>query len=124
MGFIFIFPILEVSVFFTAIGGDPKGLQLAVVNDELAAWNITNCAQFNALYGKPGVYEVFEGGGNFTDGSGIGNETLDQPICTYRLLSCVFLEYLDHDMSKQVHYKHSYYDRWSVARSHRQGFSV
>lgn len=43
--FIFGFPVLEVLVFFLAIGGDPKGLKLAVVDEELG--NFTSCMQYS-----------------------------------------------------------------------------
>lgn len=43
--FIFGFPLLEMIVFFLAIGGDPKGLKLAVVDEELG--NFTNCTQYS-----------------------------------------------------------------------------
>jgi hypothetical protein len=43
--FIFGFPVLEILVFFLAIGGDPKGLKLAVVDEELG--NFTNCMQYS-----------------------------------------------------------------------------
>lgn len=37
------FPILEISVFFAVIGKDPKGLTIAVVNEELE--NMTDCTE-------------------------------------------------------------------------------
>jgi len=45
MFFIFGFPLLEITLFFLAIGGDPQGLKLAVVDEELG--NFTDCTQYS-----------------------------------------------------------------------------
>jgi len=45
MFFIIGFPLLEIILFFLAIGGDPQGLKLAVVNEELG--NFTTCTQYS-----------------------------------------------------------------------------
>ena len=47
MFFLFGFPLLEIILFFLAIGGDPQGLKLAVVDEELE--NSTNCTQYSLL---------------------------------------------------------------------------
>jgi hypothetical protein len=70
MFFIFGFPILEVVVFFLAIGGDPKALKLAVVDEELG--NFTSCTE----------YSLF----NPTEPILHSNET-----CDYHGLSCNYL---------------------------------
>jgi len=48
MLFTFGFPLLEITVFFLAIGGDPKGLKFAVVDEELG--NFTDCTQYSLVY--------------------------------------------------------------------------
>ncbi|KAE8751826.1 ABC-transporter, subfamily H member 01 [Frankliniella occidentalis] len=96
LGFIFIFPVLEVGVFFTAIGGDPQGLQLSVVNEELYAMNLSTCDEYSSLFGKPG--STYTGGTDDDYGQPVGN-------CSVRMLSCAFLGYLDHRMAHQVFYK-------------------
>jgi hypothetical protein len=70
MFFIFGFPILEIVVFFLAIGGDPKGLKLAVVDEELG--NFKNCMEYS-LY-------------NPTEPIISANDT-----CDYHGLSCNYL---------------------------------
>lgn len=70
MFFIFGFPILEVLVFFLAIGGDPKGLRVAVVDEELG--NFIDCKE----------YSLF----NPTEPILHRDET-----CDYRGLSCNYL---------------------------------
>jgi len=45
MFFIIGFPLLEIILFFLAIGGDPQGLKLAVVDEELG--NFTTCTQYS-----------------------------------------------------------------------------
>ena len=93
LGFIFIFPVLEVGVFFTAIGGDPQGLQLSVVNEELYAMNLSSCDEYRSAFGMPG--SSYSGGTEDDYGQPLGN-------CSVRMLSCAFLDYLDHRMAHQV----------------------
>ncbi|XP_069695763.1 ABC transporter G family member 20-like [Periplaneta americana] len=72
--FIFGFPVLELLAFFFAIGGEPQGIKLAVVNDELG--NVTNCKEYSSHYPtKPILHE-------------------DQS-CDYYGLSCNYLDRLN-----------------------------
>jgi hypothetical protein len=43
--FIFGFPLLQILTFFIGVGGDPKDLKLAIVDEELG--NFTNCTQYS-----------------------------------------------------------------------------
>nr|CAD7409531.1 unnamed protein product [Timema cristinae] len=81
---IIIFPILEISAFFLAIGGQPHGLKFAVVNDELG--NYSNCGEY-----------LTQNSANLT--------WLDEDTC--RLggkLSCQFLEAINDTMGVKVYY--------------------
>ncbi|XP_043476598.1 ABC transporter G family member 23 isoform X2 [Leptopilina heterotoma] len=77
--FALLFPIAEVMCFFLSIGGDPKGLKLAVVNDEA---------------------------GNCNFGNNTGHISYD-PVnltCYYKDLSCTYLNGFDDSIAGKVYY--------------------
>nr|CAD7611062.1 unnamed protein product [Timema genevievae] len=82
--FIIIFPILEISAFFLAIGGQPHGLKFAVVNDELGSYS--DCGEYLA--------------------QNTANVTLvDEWTCHLGgKLSCQFLEAINDTMGVKVYY--------------------
>ncbi|KDR16091.1 ABC transporter G family member 20-like [Zootermopsis nevadensis] len=96
MFFIFGFPILEVLVFFLAIGGDPKGLRVAVVDEELG--NFTDCKE----------YSLF----NPTEPILHRDET-----CDYRGLSC---NYLNRINETKVYYN----DKETAMESVKKGLTT
>ncbi|KAK7792604.1 hypothetical protein R5R35_005320 [Gryllus longicercus] len=49
--FLIFFPILQMSLYFGAVGGDPEGLRLAIVNEEFP--NTTNCSEFYKIQQFP-----------------------------------------------------------------------
>lgn len=74
----FLFPAVQTICFFIAIGGDIRGIPLAVVNDE----------SMNSICP------------NFTLNKTI---TLDsEQSCHFKDMSCRFLKYLDHPMIETV----------------------
>ncbi|XP_051164491.1 ABC transporter G family member 23 isoform X2 [Leptopilina boulardi] len=77
--FALLFPIVELMCFFLSIGGDPKGLKLAVVNDEA---------------------------GNCNFGNNTGHFSYD-PVnltCFYTDLSCTYLNGFDDSIAEKVYY--------------------
>lgn len=74
--FAVLFPIIQMTVFFLAVGGDPKGLSVAFVNKENGS-----CENFDS---ENYVY--------FTNES----------ECEYRNLGCKFLEQVEDPMIKKV----------------------
>nr|XP_012220380.1 PREDICTED: ABC transporter G family member 23-like isoform X2 [Linepithema humile]XP_012220389.1 PREDICTED: ABC transporter G family member 23-like isoform X2 [Linepithema humile] len=83
--FAFIFPILQISTFFAAIGDNPKNLTIAIVNDEA---------------------------GNCNYGSNFGNVWYDKEdfMCHFGNLSCKFLHSFDDSLVIK-----KYYDNFSDA---------
>lgn len=69
------FPIIQSSVFLFAIGNDPKGLKIGVVNDEA---------------------------GNCNYSSNLGNIWNDEVTCHFDNLSCKFLQNFDDSIAIQV----------------------
>ncbi|XP_018371318.1 PREDICTED: ABC transporter G family member 23-like [Trachymyrmex cornetzi] len=72
-----LFPIIQISVFIIAIGKDPKGLKIGVVNDEA---------------------------GNCDYGSNFGNVCNDEITCHFSNLSCRFLHSFNNSIATQEYY--------------------
>lgn len=75
--FAVMFPIIQSSVFLFAIGNDPKGLKIGVVNDEA---------------------------GNCNYSSNLGNIWNDEVTCHFDNLSCKFLQNFDDSIAIQKYY--------------------
>ncbi|XP_074031882.1 uncharacterized protein [Leptinotarsa decemlineata] len=78
--FLLTFPIIQIGVFLGAVGGDIKGINLGIVNDETMS---VSCPGF-AFNGTAIPY--------------------DYGSCHFSNLSCRFLSYLDHPMIHKVPY--------------------
>ncbi|XP_011170078.1 ABC transporter G family member 20 isoform X1 [Solenopsis invicta] len=71
------FPIVQVSVFLVAVGGDPKDIKIGIINNEA---------------------------GNCDFGSNIGNVWNDGSSCHFGNLSCRFLHNFDDSIAKKKYY--------------------
>ncbi|CAH1102725.1 unnamed protein product [Psylliodes chrysocephalus] len=80
--FLMTFPIIQVGIFMSAVGGDIKNIPLGIVNDESM---LVNCSNFSI------------------NGSAIPS-TDEYGVCHFRNLSCRFLMHLDHPMIHKVYY--------------------
>jgi len=70
-----LFPIIQISIFIVAIGQDPKGLKIGIVNDEA---------------------------GNCDYGNNFGNVWNDEITCHFSNLSCRFLHSFNDSIATQV----------------------
>ncbi|KAK7791859.1 hypothetical protein R5R35_000907 [Gryllus longicercus] len=75
---IFLFPFLQISLFFLAIGGYPTGINLAVVNDEIV--DISNCDEYRDIFNDNSSY------------------------CTFNASSCLYLNIIDNSLMNMVFY--------------------
>ncbi|KAJ9578930.1 hypothetical protein L9F63_024960, partial [Diploptera punctata] len=95
--FLVVFPIVELVVFFLAIGGDPQGLKLAIVNQELH--NASDCVEY-------GRYNPIE------------PVLYPDLTCDFRGLSCNYLNRLN---ETKVYYKDLEMAKQSVKRGYTTG---
>ncbi|KAJ8945137.1 hypothetical protein NQ318_001602 [Aromia moschata] len=79
--FLLTFPIIEIAVFVTCVGGDITNIPLAIVNDETMT---ASCVNFSPL------------------GTAVPTNTSD---CHFHNISCRFLETLNHPMIDKVYYE-------------------
>ncbi|KAK6632858.1 hypothetical protein RUM43_012597 [Polyplax serrata] len=81
--FVFLFPMLELCSFYLAVGGQPQGLKLGVVNEELG--NFTTCKELkNSLGSRYGGEQIYKEEGN--------------AYCIIEGLSCKYLDMINDDM--------------------------
>ncbi|XP_056637728.1 uncharacterized protein LOC130445863 [Diorhabda sublineata] len=78
--FLMTFPIIQVGIFMSAVGGDIKSIPIGVVNDETMT---ISCPDFSI--------------------NGSATPT-DDGSCHFSNMSCRFLTYLDHPMIRKVYY--------------------
>lgn len=81
--FAFVFPIVQVTLFFTAIGHNPRDIKMAVVNDE--AGNCNYGLNIGSVIYKPDLEEC-----NYVDIScrflhGFNDALMDKVLSTYKL---------------------------------------
>ncbi|CAG9862958.1 unnamed protein product [Phyllotreta striolata] len=81
--FLMTFPIIQIGIFMSAVGGDIKSIPLGIVNDEAT---IVSCKDFS------------------WNGTAIPSTT-EYGECHFRNLSCRFLTHLDHPMIDKVYYE-------------------
>lgn len=86
-----IIPIVLLSFFYLAIGGNPKGTILGIVNDEIASPN--DC--FNS--------------------SLISSSTADH-VCDLKRISCRFMQHINESIASQVFYD-NFHDAYVDARA-------
>lgn len=85
--FVFLFPMLELCSFYLAVGGQPQGLKLGVVNEELG--NFTTCKELkNSLGRRYGGEQIYKEEGN--------------AYCILEGLSCKYLDMINDDMVVKV----------------------
>jgi len=107
--FQFIIPTVQVSLFCLAIGRDPKGMTLAVVNDEIdgqscSTWS-TECITDDPYGWKKGISSLFG----------------DVPEENNKNFSCRYLSHLDTEVIKPVYYSDFTKAYDSVASSQHWG---
>ncbi|XP_011055070.1 PREDICTED: ABC transporter G family member 20-like isoform X2 [Acromyrmex echinatior] len=88
-----LFPIIQVSIFIVAIGKDPKGLKIAVVNDEVG-----NC-----------------------DYNNFSNVWNDEITCHFSNLSCRFLHSFNDSIATQKYYDDIYEATYAVQNEKLNG---
>ncbi|KAG5313795.1 ABCGK protein, partial [Acromyrmex insinuator] len=88
-----LFPIIQISIFIVAIGKDPKGLKIAVVNDEVG-----NC-----------------------DYNNFGNVWNDEITCHFSNLSCRFLHSFNDSIATQEYYDDIYEATYAVQNGKLNG---
>ncbi|XP_067007199.2 ABC transporter G family member 23 [Anabrus simplex] len=96
--FITMFPVIQICVFFMAIGHDPRDLTLAIANEELG--NLTDCAEYKR-YHNVGVIS--------------SNDEY-----YFSGISCVLLELLNENFANKVYYS----DKESATIAVQDGRSV
>ncbi|XP_049810502.1 ABC transporter G family member 23-like [Schistocerca nitens] len=79
--FIVVFPVLQISLFFLAVGRDPKGLTVVVVNEELG--NLTSCEKM-----EPWTAHMN-----------------DDYICELSHISCLFVQRIDNTLATKKYYR-------------------
>ncbi|XP_018355820.1 PREDICTED: ABC transporter G family member 20-like [Trachymyrmex septentrionalis] len=89
-----LFPIIQISIFITAIGKDPKGLKIGVVNNEA---------------------------GNCDYGSNFGNVWNDEITCHFTNLSCRFLHSFNDSIAIQEYYDNIYEASYAVQNGKLNG---
>ncbi|XP_063988689.1 ABC transporter G family member 20-like [Diachasmimorpha longicaudata] len=94
--FAFIFPLIQVNLFFNAIGQDPRDLLLAVVNDEA---------------------------GDCSGGNNLGTVIYDEEedVCDYVDLSCRFLKGFQSSIGRSAFYEDEKHARNAVRFGHAAG---
>ncbi|KYN03410.1 ABC transporter G family member 23 [Cyphomyrmex costatus] len=89
-----LFPIIQISVFIIAIGKDPKGLKIGVVNNEA---------------------------GNCDYGSNCGNVWNDEITCHFNNLSCRFLHDFSDSIATQEYYDDIYEANYAIQNGKLNG---
>ena len=96
--FIFFFPLFQILVFFASVGGDPKGLVLGIVNEEI----YTNCSQPPPLEGGAIANDLNKKNWSHYAQYIVPETIEDEGYCELSDIGCMFLQHINNSVAYKV----------------------